>query len=69
VNKQTRYFIAAFVVALPALILLANLCAFAFVGAGFLPAGTGFEMNYARLFIAIISSTGAVAICGMGATA
>jgi hypothetical protein len=68
VNKQTRYFIAAFVVALPALLLLANLCAYAFVGAGFLPVGEG-EMNVARLLIAFISSTGAVAICGMGATA
>jgi len=67
VNKQTPFFIAAVIFAIPALILLANFCAYAFVGAGFLPQGEN-DMNAARLMVAFISSTGAVAIVGMGAS-
>ena len=60
-KTKTLFKIAAFVVAIPAVVLMANLIVYAFVGYGFLPEGQG-EMNAARGVIIWLSTVGAVVL-------
>ena len=62
---RTAMFIAAFICALPILILLANLTMFAFVGHGFLAEGDQ-DINGARGVVGWLSAMGAVVIVGFG---
>ena len=62
---RTVMFIAAFICALPILILLANLTMFAFVGHGFMVEGDQY-INGARGMVGWLSAMGAVVIVGFG---
>ena len=61
------FFVLAFVVAIPALVILANVTQYAFIGHGFLPTGEG-DMNAARGTVAWLSCVGSVVLAGMGAS-
>ena len=66
-TAKTKLSILAFIVGLPALVMLANLVMFAFVGQGFLPEGNP-DMNAARGAVTWFSATGAVMVAMMGMT-
>jgi len=65
--QKLVFFALAFVVGLPALVILANVTQYALIGYGFLPAGDEY-MNAARASVAWFSCMGAVALAGMGAS-
>ena len=58
-TNQTKFAIATLLAGLPALLMMANLTMFAFIGHGFLPEGNS-DMNAARGAITWLSSTAAV---------
>ena len=65
--QKLVFFALAFVVGLPALVILANVTQYALIGYGFLPAGDD-AMNTARGSVAWFSCVGALVLVGMGAS-
>lgn len=65
-KKSALFFIAAAVVAMPAIILIANMTWFAFVGTGFLPAASSTAMANARGAVTFLSIGCAVCLFGVG---
>jgi hypothetical protein len=55
-SKQSKFATLAVIAGLPALLMVANLTMFAFVGYGFLPEGNG-DMNAARGVITWLSAS------------
>lgn len=57
-TKKILFAISAFIVAIPGLVILANMVWFGFVGAGFLPTLIPGDMAIARLFTVVLSFAG-----------
>jgi hypothetical protein len=63
-NKKNILLVLGFIVAIPAIILVLNVCTYALTGSGFLISGNG-EINSARAVLAWLSS--GLSVCLFGA--